>query len=113
MLKKFVYWTSGKKVELEILEKVSETKIKVNVTVDGNEIAREETANICRINNKPNMLYLQINDTFLAICNKKKAGSVEKNREVADWIWKNIQDNDTLANTYGFTTDHWRNWEGH
>lgn len=111
MLKKFEFWSNGKKVALEILEKVTENKVKVNVTINGNQIANETEASICKINNMPGKLFLQINDNFLCICDTKKAGSVEKNREIADWLWENIQNKDTYANTYGFTTKHWQNWE--
>lgn len=112
MLKRFEYWAGGKKVRLEILEKVSETKLIVNVTVDKDEIANNATATICKVNNKPGKLYLNLNNTFLTICDKSKAGSVERNRQISDWIWENIQDKDHNSLVYGFTTHHWQNWEG-
>lgn len=105
MLKKFEYWANGKRVRLEILEKVTDTKMKVNVTVDGKELARETTASICRINNKPDKLYLSFNDTFLTICDMSKAGFIGKSREIADWIWENIQDKSDDSTLYGFTSN--------
>lgn len=109
---KFKLWNNGKKVELEILEKVSEYKLLVNVSVNGEELIDNTVASICRINNKPECLYLSFNsngeNNFLCICNKKQ--SIDK-RNIADWIWENFHNNDTNSSVYGFTTHHWQNWE--
>lgn len=110
-MKKFTIYTYGKKVELEILGKVSETKLKINVTIDEEEIAKNETATICQVNNKPNKLYLNFNDTYLTIADTSRKGDQEHNRRIADWIWESIQDKDDSSIVYAFTTHHWQNWE--
>lgn len=99
-MKKFELLSKGNKVELEILEKIADNKIMVSVKTKESEITNTE-ASIVQIMTKPGKLFLQIEtDKYLEIADRDKNNF----KYIADWIWENIQDRNTEANTYIFTS---------
>lgn len=120
-MKKFVYYIKDKKTELTIKERINHYSCIVDVAMDGEIIATDEKASICAVAERPGKLYLQFasslnTNTMLSICDKENEDkssreSVEKNREIADYIWENVQNADIYQLSYLFTTSHWANFE--
>lgn len=119
-MKKFIYNIKERKIELTIKERINEYSCLISVVINGQLIAENEEASVCAVTGRPG-LYLQfkstLNDnTLLCICKKSEEDKnsrerVEKNREIADYIWKNIQNSDFYALSYEYTTSHWANSE--
>ena len=61
---------------------------------------KEQLKEIKQIMNKPRKLFLQIGDKYLEIADRDKHNF----KYIADWIWENIQDSNSQANAYVFTS---------
>ena len=88
----------GNIIELEILEKESDYSVNINVKINGEVIANKTEAHISSLISEQNKLYLEFislknRRTMLLICDRTLFGK------------------DTSIMLYGFTTNHWQNWE--
>ena len=113
----------GNIIELEILEKESDYSVNINVKINGEVIANKTEAHISSLISEQNKLYLEFislknRRTMLLICDRtldhddfRNVEEVEENRKITDWMWKEIFGKDTSIMLYGFTTNHWQNWE--
>lgn len=109
-MKTFSYRLGEKKIDLEVIEILPNSHIKVNAFVNGEEIAKEAVGVICQTIDIPYKLLLQIGNISLTLCNLKDARNISKSREIADWLWKNAFNYDRFALVYKFTTEYAANW---
>lgn len=110
-------------IELEILKKESDYSVNINVKMNGEVIANKTDAHISSLISEQNKLYLEFislknRRTMLLICDRapdndyfRDVEEVKENRKITDWMWKEIFGKDTGIMLYGFTTNHWQNWE--
>ncbi len=119
----FIIERNGNIIELEILEKVSNYSVSINVKINGEIIADKTEANISSLISAQDKLYLRFvslknRETMLLICDvsldfdsSRNVEDVKENRKITDYMWENFFEKDMSMLLYGFTTNHWQNWE--
>lgn len=109
---------NGDNLELTIKGKISKYACLIDLKKNGEMIMENKEAHISKYMSRPNQLFLRCfkdEGGVLAICvcdkEHENGMNMNENREISDWLWRNIQEHDRNALSYEFTMEHFGNWE--
>lgn len=101
-----------------IIKGIQQKQCTLDCYLNGELLAQDSLGSVGEILNRSG-LYLSFkglnqNPIHMCICDKsmeKADDDFIKNREIADYFWKEMFDSDPYCLTYPYTTEHRRNWE--